>query len=75
MKIALLKKRKKIFSKKDASHLKIARHSKIQKQDTEKRKRKTKNEKKLNSSKIYFFTFTFLYRKIYILLEKIFGKT
>ena len=31
-----------------------------------------KEEEKSNNS---FFTFTFLYRKIYILLENIFGKT
>ena len=35
-----------------------------------------KNEKKSkNNSKYFFFAFTFLYRKIYILFEYIFGKT
>ena len=35
-----------------------------------------KNEKKSkNNSKYIFLTFTFLNRKIYILLENIFGKT
>ena len=43
----------------------------------EKRERKTKNERKSNNSNTIFFIFfyTFLYRKIYILLENIFGKT
>ena len=31
-----------------------------------------KNEKKSNTNNKYFFTFTFLSRKIYILLENIF---
>ena len=41
----------------------------------EKRERKTKNGKTSNNNNKYFFTFTFLNRKIYILLENIFGKT
>ena len=40
-----------------------------------KRDRKTKNEKKSNNNNKYFFTYTFLCRKIYILLENIFAKT
>ena len=36
---------------------------------------KQKKWKKSNSNKKYFFTPTFLYGKIYILLENIFGKT
>ena len=49
-------KRKNIFSKKDASHLKIAWHSKRQRKNIEKRERKTKNEKKSNNNnkKLYF---------------------
>ena len=43
--------------------------------DLEKRERKTKNHKKSKNNKIFFFTFTFLNRKIYTLLENIFGKT
>ena len=38
-----------------------------------KRKRKTKNDKKSNNK--YHFILTFLYRKIYIFLENIFGET
>ena len=34
-----------------------------------------KNEKKSYNSNKYYFTFTFLYRKIYILLEIISGKS
>ena len=43
----------------------------------EKRERKTKNEKKSNNNILskYVFTFTFLFRKIYIFLESILGKT
>ena len=52
----------------DASHLKIAWHSKRQKKSSEKRERKMKNEIKSNSSSNYFLAFTFLYRKIYISL-------
>ena len=37
-----------------------------------KKEKKIKNEKNSNNR---FFTFTFLYGKIYILLENIFGKT
>ena len=47
---------------------------KRQKKNTEKAERKTKNEKYSNNSNKYFSTFTFLCRKIYILLENIFGK-
>ena len=65
---ALLKNEKKNL-KKDASQLKIAWHSK---RHVEKRERKTKNEKKSNNNK-YFFTFTFLCWKIYVLLRNIFG--
>ena len=39
-----------------------------------KENKKQKIRKKSNNNKKYFFTFTFLYRKIYILLENIFGK-
>ena len=62
-------------SQKWCSHLKIAWHSKRQKKNIEKREKETNNEKKANNNKKSFFTFTFLYRKIYILLENIFGKT
>ena len=48
--------------KKDAIHLKIAWHSKRQKENIGKRERKT-NEKKSNNNNKYFFTFTFLYGK------------
>ena len=43
----------------------------------EKRERKAKNERKSNNSNTIFFYifYTFLYRKIYILLENIFGRT
>ena len=61
--------------KKDASHLKIPCCSNRQKKNIRKRERKTKNENKPNKKNNYFFTFTFLYRKVYILLENIFGKT
>ena len=67
----LLKKEKK-SSQKDASHQKIAWISKRQKKNIKKRERKTKNEKKSNNKNIFF---TFLYKKIYFLLENIFGKT
>ena len=45
---------------------------KRQKKSIEKGERKTK--KYSNNSNKYFSTFTFLYRKIYILLENIFGE-
>ena len=45
------------------------------KENTEKRERTTKMGKKLNSNDQYVLNFTFLYRKIYILLENMFGKT
>ena len=67
----LLKKGKK-SPQKDASHQKIAWISKRQKKNIKKRERKTKNEKKSNNKNIFF---TFLYKKIYFLLENIFGKT
>ena len=67
----LLKKEKK-SSQKDASHQKIAWISKRQKKNIKKSERKTKNEKKSNNKNIFF---TFLYKKIYFLLENIFGKT
>ena len=70
----LFLKTKKKYSQKFLSHIKIAWHSKRQKESIEKKGRKTKNEKKPNNSKKHFFTFTFLYRKIYILLKNIFGK-
>ena len=56
---------------------KIVSHSKRQRMNIEKRERKAKNERKSNSSNTIFFIFfyTFLYRKIYVLLENIFGKT
>ena len=37
-------------------------------------RKKNENEKKSNSNNNSFLTFTFLYRKIYVLLENIFGK-
>ena len=72
---ALLKNEIKNILKKDGSHLKIAWQLIIARDRSKtfkKRERKTKNEKKSNKS---FFTFTFLYRKIYILLENILRKT
>ena len=47
LQIALLKNEKKNFSKKDASHLKTAWHSEIQKKSIEKRERKTKKREKV----------------------------
>ena len=40
-------------------------------------KKKKRNEKweKVKKQQQVFFTFAFLYRKVYILFEKIFGKT
>ena len=72
---ALLKNEIKNILKKDGSHVKIAWQLIIARDRSKtfkKRERKTKNEKKSNKS---FFTFTFLYRKIYILLENILRKT
>ena len=71
----LLKNEKKNLLKKDVSQLKIAWYSKRQRKSIEKRERKTKNENKSNNNNKYFFTLTFLYRKSYIFLENIFGKT
>ena len=68
-------KMKKNLLEKDASHLRISCNSKRQRKNIEKRERKTKNEKNSNNSYKYYFIFTFLYRKIYILLENIFVKT
>ena len=46
------------------------------KKDIKKRGKNTKNVKRSNNTNNkYFFTFIFLYRKIYILLENTFGKT
>ena len=43
---------------------------------SKKEKEKQENEKKSNSTNLFFFvTSFFLYRKIYNLLENIFGKT
>ena len=70
---AFLKNENKKYSQKDASHLKVACHSKRQKKNVEKTKRKAKNEKKSNKNN--FFYFTFLCRKIYILVENRFEKT
>ena len=42
--------------------------------NTEKRERKTRNKKQLNNNNSFFFTCSFLYRKIYILLENLSGK-
>ena len=73
---ALLKnKTKKNLLTKDTSYLKIAWHSKRQKKNIEKGERKTKTEKKSNNSTKSFFNFTFSYKKTYILLQNIFGKT
>ena len=68
-------KRKQNLLTKDANHLKIAWHGKRQKNTLKKEKRKKKNEKKSDNNNKYIFTWTFLYSKIYILLEKIFGET
>ena len=68
-------KRERNLLKKDANHLKIAWHSKRQKKNIEKGERKTKTEKKSNNSTKSFFNFTFSYKKTYILLQNIFGKT
>ena len=70
-----LKTKKKSLLKKDVSQLKIAWYSKRQRKSIEKRERKTKNENKSNNNNKYFLTLTFLYRKSYIFLENIFGKT
>ena len=67
-------KNEKNLLKEDASHLKLASHNKRQKKNIEKES-KTKIEKKSNNNDEYSFTSTLLYRKIYILLENIFGKT
>ena len=61
---------KKKNTQKDASQIKIAWYR--QKNNINMREGKTKNEKKSN---YFFFTFSFLYRKIYISLENIFGKS
>ena len=46
------------------------------KKDIKKRGKNTKNIKRSNNTNNkYFFTFIFLYRKIYIFLENTFGKT
>ena len=68
LKSFLLKSEKKNILKKDASYLEIAWHSKRQKKNIDKREIK-KSGKKLNNNK-YLFTFTFLCRKIFILLKK-----
>ena len=73
MKIALLKNDKK--SQKRCKPPKKALHIERQEKNIEKRERKTKNERKSNSENKYFFPFTFLKGRIYILLENIFGKT
>ena len=68
-------KTKRNLLKKDVSRLKIAWNIKRQNKNIKERERKTKNEKKPNNKKSYIFSFTFLYGKIYILFENIFGKT
>ena len=49
--------------KRDTSYLKIA--CKRQKKNIDTIEKKTKNEEKSNNNNKYFFTFTFLCRKIY----------
>ena len=61
--------------KKYASHLKSDSHSKRQNKNIERKERKTKNEKKSNSNNKYFFTFSLLFRKSYMLSENIFERT
>ena len=68
-------KTKKKSSQKDTSLLKIDLYGKRQKKSIEKSERKTKNEKTSKNNKKHFYTFIFLYRKNYILLQNIFGKT
>ena len=65
----LLKNEKNI--KRDESYLNIARDRRRT------LKKRTKNEKweKVKQQLLIFCTFTFLYRKIYILFQNIFGKT
>ena len=46
----------------------------IENKPIETRGRKTKNERKSKNNNKHFFTFTFSYRKNYILLQNIFGK-
>ena len=69
--VFFLKTKQKILSRKVQVNWKLlgSWHSKREKQNIKKRERKTKNMKKSNNR---FFTFTFLYRKIYILSENIY---
>ena len=67
---ALLKNEKEIFSKKMQA-TEVLFDITREKQNIEKREIKTENKK---NSKKNDFTFRFLHRKIYILLENIFGK-
>ena len=67
---------------KDLSYLRIARHSKRHEKIIKKRERKTNNEKekqtmrKSQTTRINIsLLLLFLYRKIYFLLENIFGET
>ena len=71
-----LKKEKKIFLKKMQASLKLFYIARDRRKTLKKEEEKMKNEKKSNDNHKYiFFTFTFLYRKIYILLENKFRKT
>ena len=54
--------------------LKLLYIARDRKKNVEKRERKTKNQKKPNNNNI-FLLLPFLFRKIYILFENIFGKT
>ena len=73
----LLLKMKKKLLKKGASHLKIAFHSKRQKKISRKREKKNKRKVRKNQRTTIniIFTFTISYKKFFVLLEKVFGKT
>ena len=64
LQIALLKKEKKNFSKKDSSHLKIAWHSQIQKKSIEKKRKKNEKREKFKQQQKMFFYF-FLWENIF----------
>ena len=63
-------KKKKIFLNKGVRHLKIAWHNKWQNKILKKKERKKKNKNKSYNCNSYFLSFTFLYGRIFIFLEK-----
>ena len=76
MLIVLLKNEKKSLLKKDARRLKLLDIARDRRKTLKRENEKRKMEKSQTATILfYFYIFTFLYRKIYVLLKNTFGKT